>query len=87
MENTITLNMENLSKSEKEQLMKLVKKANKQENNNVWKPENNEIYWYISDTKIDYSNYTNDRIDRFYMKWETVLSQKKKLNLQLKEQK
>lgn len=34
----ITLNMENLSGDEREQLIKLVEKANKKENNKVWKP-------------------------------------------------
>ena len=63
----ITLNMENLSESEREQLIKLVEKANKQENNNVWKLKNKEVYWYVSDRKIDYYDYVNDQTDRFYM--------------------
>ena len=61
----ITLNMENLSENEREQLMKLVKKANEQKNSNVWKPEINETYWYVSDRKIDYYDYVNDPTDRF----------------------
>ena len=59
--------MENLSENEREQLMKLVKKANEQKNSNVWKPEINETYWYVSDRKIDYYDYVNDQTDRFYM--------------------
>lgn len=42
MKNTITLNMENLSEEEREQLTKLVEKANK-----MRKPENGEQYYTV----------------------------------------
>lgn len=83
----ITLNMENLSESEREQLIKLVEKANKQENNNVWKPENNETYWCISDTKIDYYNYTNDRIDRFLYEMGNCFKSKEEAEFAVKRAK
>lgn len=64
MKNTITLNMENLSEDEREQLMKLVEKANK-----MRKPENGEQYYIIysyggidlcvwCDTKEDKGRYS-----------------------------
>lgn len=65
MGNIITLNMENFSENEREQLMKLIEKAGDQENNKVWKPKNGEKYWYISDIKIDYYDFQNDSTDRF----------------------
>ena len=43
----IKLNMENLSKEEREQLLKLVEKANKKESK-VWVPEPRYIYYLIS---------------------------------------
>ena len=43
----IKLNMENLTKEEREQLLKLVEKANKKEPR-VWKPESREVYYYFS---------------------------------------
>lgn len=42
----IKLNMENLTKEEREQLLKLVEKANKKESK-VWKPEARDFYYYI----------------------------------------
>lgn len=40
--------MENLTKEEREQLLKLVEKANKKESK-VWKPQNGEVYYSIED--------------------------------------
>lgn len=45
----IKLNMENLTKEEREQLLKLIEKANKKESK-VWKPELNKVYYYIHDS-------------------------------------
>lgn len=45
----IKLNMENLSPEEREQLMKLIEKANKKESK-IWKPELNKAYYYIHDS-------------------------------------
>ena len=61
----ITLNMENLSEDEREQLIKLVEKANKKENSKVWKPEKGDYYWYIGETTISYLVFNNDRVDNF----------------------
>ena len=61
----ITLNMENLSEDEREQLIKLVEKANKKENSKVWKPEKGDWYWYIGKTTISHLVFNNDRMDNF----------------------
>ena len=47
MENNITVNMENLSEEEREQLMKIIKKSNGCKRK-VWKPECGELFFYIS---------------------------------------
>lgn len=47
MNETITLNMENLTPIEREPMMNLVKKAN--ETDKVWKPSQGEIFWTIDD--------------------------------------
>ena len=44
----IKLNMENLTKEEREQLLKLVEKANRNESK-VWKPKYNDKYYFIDD--------------------------------------
>lgn len=65
MDNTITLNIENLSDDEREQFIKLVEKANKKENNKVWKPKNGEEYYYIySDGTMDCLDWDNDSEDK-----------------------
>ena len=48
----IKLNMENLTKEEREQLLKLVEKANRKESK-VWKPKYNDKYYeqYASKNK------------------------------------
>ena len=43
----IKLNMENLTKEEREQLLKLVEKANKKESK-VWKPAYGDVYYVIT---------------------------------------
>ncbi len=66
MENNITVNMENLSEEEREQLMKLIKKSNGCKRK-VWKPENNETYFYISGHgRINYHKWNNDSTDNRY---------------------
>ena len=42
MENTISIRMENLSDTEREQLMKLVEKANNNLKSGIWKPQEGE---------------------------------------------
>lgn len=44
----IKLNMENLTKEEREQLLKLVEKANRKESK-VWKPKYKDKYYFIDD--------------------------------------
>ena len=61
----ITLNMENLSGDEREQLIKLVEKANKKENNKVWKPGLGDRYWYIGRSVVDDFVFDNDEMDNF----------------------
>ena len=45
--NNITINIENLSDTEREMLMKLIDKANTPK---MWIPQKNELYWYLSIT-------------------------------------
>lgn len=66
MENNITVNMENLSEKEREQLMKIIKKSNRSKRN-IWKPEYDEWYFYVSGYGIVGSNvWINDYIDNGY---------------------
>ena len=66
MENNITVNMENLSEKEREQLMKIIKKSNGSKRN-IWKPEYDEWYFYVSGYGIVRSNvWINDCIDNGY---------------------
>lgn len=66
MENNITVNMENLSEEEREQLMKIIKKSNGSKRN-IWKPEYDEWYFYVSGYGIVGSNvWINDYIDNGY---------------------
>lgn len=63
MENNISVNLENLSEKEREQLMKLIKKSNKPKSK-ILKPEYNEIYFYISEYgAVRNSIWENDHID------------------------
>ena len=43
----ITVNMENLTTEEREQLLTLVMKSNKPQQSKLWKPKKDEVYWYI----------------------------------------
>lgn len=66
MENNITVNMENLSEKEREQLIKIIKKSNRSKRN-IWKPEYDEWYFYVSGYGIVGSNvWINDYIDNGY---------------------
>lgn len=63
MENNITVNMENLSEKEREQLMKLIQKSNGSKGK-VCKPENNEKYFFISGCGVINScRWINDSTD------------------------
>lgn len=66
MENNITVNMENLSEKEREQLMKLIQKSNGSKGM-VWKPEYDEWYFYVSGYGVIGSNvWINDYTDNGY---------------------
>lgn len=62
MENNITVNMENLSEEEREQLMKIIKKSNGCKRK-VWKPECNKKYWVINGFRVVDSSWNNDNVD------------------------
>ena len=63
MENNITVNMENLSEKEREQLMKLIQKSNGSKGK-MWKPEDNEKYFYVSGRGvINICRWINDTTD------------------------
>lgn len=67
MENNITVNMENLSEEEREQLMKIIKKSNGCKRK-VWKPECNKNYWIINGSRVVISSWDNDNVD--YRRYE-----------------
>lgn len=63
MSENITINLEGLSKEEREQLLRLIEKTKRAKK--IWKPECGEWYWFIgSDGQIDNCEWANDRIDR-----------------------
>lgn len=66
MENqNITVNMENLSQEERSTLLSLIEKANKPKNK-VWKPEENEKYYYsYSDGSIEQDTYHDSNVDTY----------------------
>lgn len=64
MENNITVNMENLTDEEREQLLKLVKKSNEMTKKR-WKAQNQEVYYYINYcNKIESWNESNNKADK-----------------------
>lgn len=66
MENNISVNLENLSEEEREQLMNLIKKSNGCKRS-VRRPKNNEMYFYISgECEICFHRWRNDSIDNRY---------------------
>lgn len=67
MENNITVNMENLSEEEREQLMKIIKMSNGCKRK-VWKPECNKNYWIINGFSVVNSSWDNDNVD--YRRYE-----------------
>ena len=63
MSENITINLEGLSKEEREQLLGLVEEAKKPKK--IWKPKCGEWYWFVgSDGEVDSCEWENDRIDR-----------------------
>lgn len=60
----ITINMENLSKEERDTLLSLVEKANKPVNK-VWKPEYDSDYYFIRNNgQICHTNFIKSDIDK-----------------------
>lgn len=61
--NNITVNMENLSQEERSTLLSLIEKA--KQKNKVWKPEENETYYYsYSDGHIEKATCDNRNMDK-----------------------
>lgn len=57
MNETVTINMENLSTEEREQFMRLVEKGNKKKSK-VWEPADREKYYYVrSDGEVLHGYY------------------------------
>ena len=52
MDNTITINMENLTREERNQLVSLVEKSNKTNLKQSWRAEENKIYYFINNYLI-----------------------------------
>lgn len=62
MSENITINLEGLSKEEREQLLGLVEKAKRPKK--IWKPKYGDWYWYIgSDGQVDNCEWVNGPID------------------------
>lgn len=62
MNETLNVNLNNLTEEERNTLLALVEKSVKEPK--VWKPEINEKYYYVrSDGGIDYSIWNNDKCD------------------------
>lgn len=63
MENNITVNIENLSEKEREQLMKIIKKSNGSKGK-IWKPDYRRKYFYVNECGgIMNSKWYDDSID------------------------
>lgn len=85
MENNITVNMENLSEEEREQLMKLIQKSNGSKGK-VCKPENNETYFYISGCGVISSyKWINDTTDNGYYEIGNCFKTKEKAEFALEK--
>lgn len=83
MENNITVNMENLSEEEREQLMKNIKKSNGSKRN-LWKPNYGRKYFYINDCGgIMNSEWYDDRIDSEFYKIGNCFKTKEEAELEL----
>lgn len=64
MSENITINLEGLSKEEREQLLGLVEKANKVVSKKLWRPECGERYWIIEASgRVDWSVWTDQTVD------------------------
>lgn len=65
--NNITVNMENLTTEEREQLLKLIEKANEKKSEpKVWKPKNGEEYYFIGNFNVRIQTCTNHDADIFH---------------------
>lgn len=85
MENNISVNLENLSEEEREQLMKLIKKSNGCKRR-AWKPENNETYFYISGCGVISSyKWINDTTDNGYYEIGNCFKTKEKTEFALEK--
>lgn len=60
--NELKVNFENLTEKERAELLKLVEKANKPKSK-VWKPENNELYYYSYNDKTNSDCWNGVDID------------------------
>ena len=86
MNNTITVNMENLTQEERNQLISLVEKSNKSKTKKRWRAEKDERYYFInsySDIIQDVEKYTrvdNQRykIDNYFKTREKAEFEKEK---------
>lgn len=64
-EMNLTVNLKNLTKSEKNQLLNLVEKASKEKPKGLWKPEHGEKYYMVAlNGTVDIYVWSNDRIDQ-----------------------
>lgn len=65
MEDKITISMENLTNEEREQLMKLVKKASEGKESKIWKPKDGQEYYTICNGEICIYNWNGIVFDEY----------------------
>lgn len=87
MENNITVNIENLSEKERDQMMRLIEKSNKPKRK-IWKPECNECYFYVTGFgEIDNHIYDNDNVDNGHYRIGNCFKTKKEAKFALENAK
>lgn len=84
MENNITVNMDNLSEKEREQLMRLIEKSNGCKRK-VWKPEYGEGYFCVTGYGIGNNIWKNDYMDSSYYGIDNCFKTKEEAEFALKK--
>lgn len=64
MNETLNVNLNNLTEEERNTLLALVEKSVKEPESKVWKPKENETYYYVrTNGTVTTADWTNDRFD------------------------
>lgn len=84
-ENQITVNMENLTNEEREQLLKLVKKSN-EATKKRWRAKNNKVYYFINyNNKIDTLKEINCNVDKALFEFGNYFKTKEEAEFELQK--